>query len=46
MKEIYHCSPSELSNQSEEELQLHFDFFMQEKEHEWLESKRNNPTSY
>lgn len=45
MKEIYHCSPSELDNQDEFVLQLHFEFYMAEREEEYYQSKRNEMRS-
>ena len=40
MKEIYHCTPSELDKQEERLLQLHFDMLQEERRHEYLEQKR------
>lgn len=40
MKEIYHCSPKELDDIPERELNMHFAFLMAEREHDYLESKR------
>lgn len=40
MKEIYHCTPSDLDKQEERLLQLHFEMLQEEKKHEYLEQKR------
>lgn len=40
MKEIYHCTPSELDEQEERILQLHFTMLQKEREHEYIEQKR------
>lgn len=41
MKEIYHCSPKELEDVPERQLNLHFAFLMSEREHEYIEMKRS-----
>lgn len=40
MKDVYHCSPKELDQVPERQLNLHFAFLMSEREHEFKESKR------
>lgn len=40
MKEIYHCSPKELEDVPEWELNMHFAFLMEERQHDYIESKR------
>lgn len=40
MKEIYHCTPSEIEEQDENMLNLHYNFLMEERQHEYIESKR------
>lgn len=41
IKELYHCSPKELDDVDDSLLDLHFSFLMAEREHEFIESKRN-----
>ena len=41
MKDLYHCSPEELDHVDENILNLHFAFLMAEREHEFIEYKRN-----
>jgi hypothetical protein len=40
IKELYHCSPSELDKQDEFILDLHFKMLQKEREHEYIEQKR------
>ncbi len=40
IKELYHCTPSELDEQDETVLQLHFKMLQEEKRHEYIEQKR------
>ena len=40
IKDLYHCSPTELDNQDENILNLHYDMMMQERQHEHIESER------
>jgi len=40
MKEIYHCSPKDLEDIPEWELDMHFAFLMAERKHDYIESKR------
>jgi len=40
MKEIYHCTPTELDKQEERILNMHYDFLMAERKHEYIESQR------
>lgn len=40
MKDVYHCSPTELDEVPERLLNLHFAFLMEEREHEMIETKR------
>lgn len=40
MKEIYHCSPSELDKQDENILNLHYTMLMKEREREKIENER------
>lgn len=40
MKEIYHCSPSELDKQDENILNLHYTMLMKEREREHIENER------
>lgn len=42
MKEIYHCTPKELDEQSEYKLQLHFQIFNMERKEEFLRNKRGS----
>jgi hypothetical protein len=41
IKDLYHCTPSELDKQEEKKLQLHFDILMYERKQEYLKSKRS-----
>ncbi len=40
MKEIYHCTPSDIEMQDEHMLNLHYAFLMSERHHEMIEQKR------
>lgn len=40
MKEIYHCTPSELDKEDERILNMHYEFIMKERQHEYIESQR------
>lgn len=40
MKDVYHCSPAELDKVPERELSLHYAFLMEEREYQFIESKR------
>jgi len=40
IKDVYHCSPAELDNVEERVLDLHYNFLMEERKHEYIESKR------
>jgi hypothetical protein len=40
MKEIYHCTPTELDKQDEKILNMHFEFLMAERKHDFIESQR------
>lgn len=40
IKELYHCTPSELDKQSEHTLQLHYTMLMEERKREAIEHKR------
>lgn len=40
MKEIYHCTPTELDEQEERVLQLHFEMLQEERKNEYIEQKR------
>ena len=40
IKEIYHCKPSDLENEDENKLNLHFQILMLERKEEYLKSKR------
>ena len=40
MKEIYHCTPTELDKQDERILNMHYDFLMKEREREHIENER------
>lgn len=40
MKEIYHCTPSELDKQDERILNMHYEFLMKERQHEHIENER------
>lgn len=40
IKELYHCKPSDLDEQEERVLQLHFRMLQEEKRHEYIEQKR------
>jgi len=40
MKEVYHCSPTELDKQDEYILDLHFRMLQKEREFEYIERKR------
>lgn len=40
MKELYHCTPSELDEQEERILQLHFAMLMEERKQADIEEKR------
>jgi len=40
IKDLYHCSPTELDNQDDNILNLHYDMMMQERQHEHIEHER------
>ena len=40
MKEIYHCTPSELEKQDENMLNLHYEMLMKEREREHIQAER------
>ena len=40
IKELYHCTPSDLDEQDETVLQLHFKMLQEERKHEFVEQKR------
>jgi len=40
IKELYHCTPSELDEQNQEITRLHFDIMMLERKKEYIDSKR------
>ncbi len=40
IKELYHCTPSELDNQNEHMLQLHYTMLMEERKWEHIENER------
>ena len=40
IKELYHCTPTEIELQEERKLQLHFEMLQKEREHEFIEQKR------
>jgi len=40
IKELYHCTPSELDEQDEQVTKLHFEIIMLERKKEYLDSKR------
>jgi len=40
IKELYHCTPSQLDKQSYEKTKLHFNILMLERKKEYLDSKR------
>lgn len=40
IKELYHCTPSELDKQNEHTLQLHYTMLMEERKWEAIEHKR------
>jgi hypothetical protein len=40
MKEVYHCTPSQLDEQSEQDLNLHFSILMLERKEKALKIKR------
>lgn len=41
IKELYHCTPSELDEQEERVLAFHFQCLMQERKYENIESKKS-----
>jgi len=41
IKELYHCTPTELDKQPERILNMHFEMLMEERKHEYIEAKRN-----
>ena len=45
IKDLYHCSPSELDRQDENILNLHYDMMMAERQHEAIEAKRQEQRS-
>lgn len=44
-KEVYHCTPWDIDNQDEFVLQLHWDFYMAEKEEDYYKAKREEMLS-
>lgn len=40
IKELYHCTMSELEKQDEWVLQMHFKMLQEERKHEYIEQKR------
>ena len=40
IKELYHCTPSELDKQNEHTLQLHYNMLMEERKWEHIENER------
>lgn len=40
IKELYHCSPSELDNQEESILDLHYSMLMEERKREHIQNER------
>ena len=40
IKELYHCTPSELDQQDVYKLKLHFEIIMLERKKEYIDSKR------
>lgn len=40
IKELYHCTPSELDKQDEHRLQLHYTMLMEERKWEFIENER------
>ena len=40
MKEIYHCTQSQLDQEEERVLDLHFKMLQEERKHEYIEQKR------
>ena len=40
MKDVYHCTPSELDKQDESMLNMHYEFLMREREREHIENER------
>lgn len=40
IKELYHCKPSDLENEEERILQLHFNMLQEERKNEYIEQKR------
>lgn len=45
MKEVYHCSPSELDEQDENVLSLHYDFLMKQREYDHIKLQREKQRS-
>jgi len=40
IKELYHCKPSDLDNEDERLLRLHFEILMLERKKDFINSKR------
>jgi hypothetical protein len=42
IKELYHCKPTDLDNENEDILRLHFEIMMLERKKDFLDTKRRN----